>query len=105
MPNFKYPVMDSKQEVLNICQNIIDDVDPIVYRQVISGPYTHLWPSRIEVGIDALHYNHPWNVFDRPIDRMIIDSKLGFKIQCRRDGSVDRTINRTEIFLTSWTGL
>jgi hypothetical protein len=90
MPDFNNPVMDPDEEVLNTSQNILDDEEPKLYRQAISGPNADLWHSAIEAEMDTLRHNHTWDVVDRPNDRKIVDSKWVFKIKRLSNGSVDK---------------
>jgi hypothetical protein len=73
--DFNKPVIDSDEEGLNTSGNILDDEEPKLYRQAISGPNGDLWHSAIETKMDALRRNYTWDVVDRPTDRQIVDSK------------------------------
>jgi hypothetical protein len=89
IPDSHNPVMDPDDKVLITSRNILDDEEPKLYGQVISGPNTNIWPSAIEAEMDALRRNHNWDVVKRPTDRRIVDSNWVFKIKHLSAGSVD----------------
>jgi hypothetical protein len=58
MPDLNNLAMDTDKDVFNIFQDILDDEEPTVYRQAISGPNTNIWYSPIEDEMDAPRRNH-----------------------------------------------